>query len=314
MFARELRDGEARTSPQMQLLLQVLGHFSPQRMLNRQNANDPNFEEVVIPARMATFSVDLSGLAALLKPNQDMANAISLELARGRDKVPAFTLLIYRRLAEPPRSVATKEHSAAIAKWRGNARQAKREAFPLAVPIQAWMLYQLRFLLTAELIGALSTFGGLAAGLSHLPIVLNIATVDTIAVGLAYGRMVKQHLEEMATSRAESTVEAGYFASFLSSGNAAFRLKAAAESDTRPVAPTAAHPDVPKNPPPADNPPPRTNRRWNRRQPTSAAASSASSPPRRRSARRSRSPKRRTPARRYFPQRKPPPTKQKKKR
>ena len=90
MFARDLRDGERRTFSQMHLLLQILGHFSPQ-LRNRPNAKDPSYEEVVIPSRLATFAVDFSGLAGLLKPNQDMANVISLELARGRIKVPEYT-------------------------------------------------------------------------------------------------------------------------------------------------------------------------------------------------------------------------------
>ena len=91
--------------------------------------------------------------------------------------------------------MSANEHSDAIAKRRINTRQAQRESFPHDVPIQALILYQLRFLTTAELLGALSTFGGLAAGINPLSIVLNIATTDTITVALAYERLVKQHLE-----------------------------------------------------------------------------------------------------------------------
>ena len=88
------------------------------------------YEEVVIPARLATFSVDIRCLSALLKPNQNMANAISLELARGRSQVPAYTPFIYPRIAEPPWPISTNEHSAAIANWRSNNRMAKRDASP----------------------------------------------------------------------------------------------------------------------------------------------------------------------------------------
>ena len=84
----------------------------------------------MIPDRMATFSVDLRCLSALLKQNHDMANAISLELARGRSKVPAYTPFIYPRIAEPPWPISTNEHSAAIANWRSNNRMAKRDASP----------------------------------------------------------------------------------------------------------------------------------------------------------------------------------------
>ena len=307
MFARDLRDGEHRAFPQMQLMLQILGHFSPQRLRSRPNTRDPQFEEVVIPAMLAAFNVDLSGLSGLLKPSQDMANAISIELARGRCAIPAFTPFIYPRIGEPPWPVSSNEHMAAVAKWRSNARQAKRGASPHAVPIQAWVLYQLRFLLTAELLGALSTFGGFGAGVNHLSIVLNIATTDTIAVALAYNRLVTTFLEEKARSRDETALAADFFSSFLSNENAAFRGQAAVESAPRPVSPKAAPPVTPKNPPQAEPPAPR-HQHWNRRK----AAAAAPSP-----RRLSRTPKRRsrTPFRRNSPRKKnhpPPPTKQKK--
>ena len=67
---------------------------------------------------------------------------------------------------------------------------------PLSVPIQSWLLYQMRFLLAAEMMGALSSFGGLPASLAHLANVLNLATVDSVAVSMLYDRLAKQHLEE----------------------------------------------------------------------------------------------------------------------
>ena len=222
----------------MHLPLQIVGHFAPQHLRGRPNAREPSYEEFAIPALLATFSVDLIGLSGLLKPNQDMAYLISLELARGLSKVPTYTPFIVPRIAEPPWPVATSEHSAAIGKWGHNTRQAKRESPLQAVPIQAWLLYQLRFLLTAELLGALSTFGGLAASCSHLSIVLNLATPDSADVALTYDRLVKHHLEEKARARAETTLGGGNFAGFLS----LFRercLSAAGRHGMRPAAESA---------------------------------------------------------------------------
>ena len=85
MFVRDLREGERRTFPQMQLLLQIIGPFSPLQLRNRPHAKDHSYEEVAIPAMMATIAVDFSGLPGLLKPNQNMANVISLELAMGEE-------------------------------------------------------------------------------------------------------------------------------------------------------------------------------------------------------------------------------------
>ena len=72
---------------------------------------------------------------------------------------------------------------------------AKRESYPLAVPTQAWILYHLRFLTSAELMGDLTTFGWFSDGINHLPIALNIDTTETIDVP-PYDRLVKHHLEE----------------------------------------------------------------------------------------------------------------------
>lgn len=94
---------------------------------------------------MATFSADRSFLSGFLKPNQDMANLTSLELARGLSKVPAYAPFIVPRIDDAPWPVATNGHASAIRKWRNNTRQAKHELLPNAVPIQAWLLYQMRF-------------------------------------------------------------------------------------------------------------------------------------------------------------------------
>ena len=81
------------------------------------------------------------------------------------------------------------------------------------VPIHAWLLYKMRFLLTDELLRDLSTFGGLCASLIHLSIVLNIATADSADVSLVYDRLVNQQLEE-AMARAETAIGSGYFDNF----------------------------------------------------------------------------------------------------
>ena len=119
-----------------------------------------------------------------------MANAIGPELARFASKVAEYATSIFPQLAEVPWPVSPHDHTAAVQRRRANTIQANRENAPKALPLQAWMLYHLRRLLTDELLGALSTFGGLADALNHLSIVLNIATTDTIAVAHAYGRPV----------------------------------------------------------------------------------------------------------------------------
>ena len=41
MFVRDLMGGGRRTFPQMLLLLQIMGHFSPQQLRSRSNVRAP---------------------------------------------------------------------------------------------------------------------------------------------------------------------------------------------------------------------------------------------------------------------------------
>lgn len=228
MFLRDLREIERLSFPEMQLLLQILGHFPARQLLIRPNAKDPAFEELVIPERLREFKVDLSSIGAFLKPTQEMANYISLELARGRSKVPAYTPFIVPDVTAAPWAVQSKEHEAAFSRWRNNARGSKKEEKSSSIPMQAWLLYQIRFMVAADLAGAWSAFGGMAAQLNHLSIVMNISITESAAIALSYDRLVREFLAERARSRHEINSPT-FFSEFLSVENPALKLRASAE-------------------------------------------------------------------------------------
>ena len=157
-----------------------------------------------------------------------MANYIRLELARGHNKVPAYTPFIAPEVSAAPWAVTSKEHTAAVTRWRGNARQAKREGNPQSIPMQAWLLYQLGFLIAADLAGTWSGFGGLASQLNHLSIVMKISIVESASVALSYDRLIREFLAERARSRHEITGP-NFFGEFSSVGNPDLKLRALAE-------------------------------------------------------------------------------------
>ena len=72
--------------------------------------------------------------------------------------------------------------------------------------MQAWLLYRMRFLIAADLAGAWAGFGGLAAQLNHLAIVMNISITDSVSIALPYGRLVRDFLAERARPRHEMTL------------------------------------------------------------------------------------------------------------
>ena len=94
MFVSDLRDIERLAFPDLQLILQLLSHFSPHLLKPRANAKDPPFEEAVLPEKLKAYKADLSHLGAFLKPNQLMANYISKELARGKRRCPATSRIL----------------------------------------------------------------------------------------------------------------------------------------------------------------------------------------------------------------------------
>ena len=194
----------------------------------RPNAKDPAFEEIAIPGRIREFKADLSSIGGFLKPTQEMANFISLEIARGRSKVPAYTPFAVPDLSAAPWAVSSKEHDAAVSRWGTSSRVADREGAANSIPTQAWLLYNLRFVIAADLAGDWSAFGGIAAQLNHLSIIMHIPTTDSAAIALSYDRMAREFLAEKARSRQKVDI-AAFSTDFLSVGNPALKLRAIAE-------------------------------------------------------------------------------------
>lgn len=196
---RDLRETERRSSPHMMLMRQISAHFTPRELRNRPNVSDLQYEGADTPANLQNFPVHPGALSAFPMSNQDMANAISLELARGARKLPDCTPFIIPHQGGAPWPVSPNDHTSAVQRRMNNARQSKREEAPNALPSQARILRHLRFSLTEEIFAALPAFGGLEASVNHLSIVLNIATIDTNAAALAYDRAVMLHMAEKAS-------------------------------------------------------------------------------------------------------------------
>ena len=297
MFIKDLREVEKRTFPEMQLVLQLLNHFAPQQVKQRPNEKNPAFEEVVLATKLGpngSFMVDFKGLSAFLKPSQDMANFISQELARGMNKIPTYTPFIVPELSKPPWPVASQAHSAALAKWQTSARQATRISEPQLVPFQAWLLYQLRFIMTAEVCGAWQLFGGLTAQLNHLSIVLHLSTVETMAVALSYDRLVKAFLAEKARAREDNSQPGpgaeNEFATVLSTEQPHFRQQAILDNPRSTISTAMKETKLKKTTPKAST---------SREAPKSEKP--VWKPKRKRSASRPRSPRQRSPLRKDNP-------------
>ena len=68
----------------------------------------------------------MSSVSHIFVPDQDMANAISLELARAANTVPSYHPYIIPQLTEKPWIVPKPDHANAITRWRENTRDNRR--------------------------------------------------------------------------------------------------------------------------------------------------------------------------------------------
>ena len=153
-----------------------------------------------------------------------MVNYIRKEISVGGLKAPVYTPYIAPNPSESPWPAPSADRRADLAMWNSN-RQASRAENPQSLPLNAWLLYQMRFILSTDLCGDWATFGGLSAQLDHLSISLRLSTTEDIGAALTYGQLSKAHLEELA--RANGTAGVVDFDELLPTKQHCFKMQAA---------------------------------------------------------------------------------------
>ena len=91
------------------------------------------------------------------------------------------------------------------------------------------MLYRARFIFTADICGARSSFGGLAAQLSNLSPIPHLAATESIAAALLCDSLLSAHLEELARPRSERSAAVIDCNELLSVEQTRFKLQAIAQ-------------------------------------------------------------------------------------
>ena len=220
----DLRKAEKKSFLDLALILKLNRHIPP----HDQKTSEKNirFTELDIHPDLPSFRQDLSSIAASIHPEQEMVNWINRQRAIASSKDPPFVPYLVPKLSENPWLPPTAEHSSARSAWMSFSKQARRTASPQELSIHAFTLYQLRFLLSAELCKAFGLFGGLSHQLSHLSTFLNLAVVESVGVALAYHQILITKLQERARQRSSKLED---FASPLKSEDFATKEKAKRE-------------------------------------------------------------------------------------
>ena len=201
-------------------------HLPPQ--IQGGAVRDIRFVELDIPRTLAAHTPLLSGLSSFFRPSQEMVNFASKELARASSKDPPYKPYPTPNLHSHPWMPETADHLADQAQWKSYAKSSKKVQLPLELSIQRFLLYQLRFLLAADLCSAWAGFGGLGAQLCHLSIALNIAVIETVGLALTYHAILSSRMSEKARQRSTSEAE---FISTLSADQFGVREQAKRDVD-----------------------------------------------------------------------------------
>ena len=220
----DLRKTEQLNFSQLSFLLKLARHVPP----NDQKLSGGNirFAELDIPRELAAYRPQLSNISSFIPPEHEMANWVQKEIAMASAKDPPYAPYLNPKLFEPPWVPIDTDHKAARTRWIGYSEQARRTLLPQELSIQAFSLYQIRFVLSADLCKAWSCLGGLGPQLSHLSTIWHLAITETVGTALAYRRLVPNKLQELARKRSAAISD---FTSLLSVENSTLKEQAKKE-------------------------------------------------------------------------------------
>ena len=162
MFPGDIRGAARRTSPDVRPI-----SLPDRPVLAAPNAQPAEHEGPAIrrtwnPATITSLSGGFLHSISYPESQQGHASYISLELALGQVPSPSYTPYVLPRIADSPWPAALDGRATSVSRRRDNMLQSKRVSNPQALPLQDFLLYQLRFPRAAELRGAFALFGGLA--------------------------------------------------------------------------------------------------------------------------------------------------------
>ena len=201
---------QGRSARELDFLLSLF-HTFPAPVRNPNNKKSLQ-EELRIPTLMKDFPAQLSGLSTLLAPDQAMVNDITRQLNEGESCVPRFYPFATAQLHSDPWRSPLPAHDRVVDDW-ADRMKALKSAQPL--PFQAYLFYQIRFILAGHLCAAWGHFGGLSAQMNAIAITLNLSVIENSGVAISYDMLMRKHIAQLARQR-HTDVD---FASLLSKEN-----------------------------------------------------------------------------------------------
>lgn len=118
-----------------------------------KNAKDPRIEELQIPREIAKWAPSFADFSGILVPDQEMVIRPTIELARGRQELPAYTPFGAAELSAQPWMPSDPAAARPHEKWK-KTQASHRRANDQSMSFQLFALNYLRFVLAGGLDGA----------------------------------------------------------------------------------------------------------------------------------------------------------------
>ena len=185
--------------PELRLIADLFDTY-PLSAIPKCATDTPRIEELTIPKEMKNWKLGLSGLSGLLDPGQEMVNHFTLEITKALQKRPTYRPYVIPDLSKEPWRPFYPAHAKALEGWR-TLNSSHKKPPPLDLSFQAWSFYNLRFLLAGDLAGAWAPFGGIAAQLSHLGLLLNMSVVENATIAMTYAKYFREQAAHLARQR-----------------------------------------------------------------------------------------------------------------
>ena len=149
---------------------------------------------------MERWAVDISKLSGYLAPDQEMTNISPKEIYDASKKDPPFAPFVVPKFHDKQRRVPLPSIERDAKYWRESIAHMARDPSQ-QVPLQAWILYLLRFIATGDLCNARRDFGGLSAQLPHLSIALHLGVAENAAFAIPYDPDLSNRIRRLSRKR-----------------------------------------------------------------------------------------------------------------
>ena len=175
-----------------------LFEVSPPHLKRGRTIKDVEFTEPNIPHALISYTSQIATISTAPQPTQEIVNIAAEESVRDAAFPPPYRPYVTVDYTAHPRLPRIATHIASLSAWRASVRRFPNKQ---GISFQMWTHHHLKFIVTADLRNAWRPFGGLAAQLSQLAVLLALASTETCSFAMQYRAELSRFLADAARDR-----------------------------------------------------------------------------------------------------------------